>query len=106
MVSGKAAFQVYGETLEGRDGRCLGQTLLFGIQFDAVEHGGKRLPALCAATFRLAQVTRAKGLAQGWKAFTAVLDSVELDAEQERLAEAAAIAAFERFTVHLERCFA
>lgn len=46
------------------------------------------------------------GRAQGWKAFTAVLDSFELDAEQERQAEVAAIAAFERFTEHLERCFA
>lgn len=46
------------------------------------------------------------GRAQGWKRFVKVLDGVELDAEQERLAEAAAIEAFERFTVHLERCFA
>ncbi|WP_313515660.1 biliverdin-producing heme oxygenase [Pseudomonas sp.] len=46
------------------------------------------------------------GRAQGWKRFVKVLDSVELDAEQERLAEAAAIEAFERFIVHLERCFA
>ena len=46
------------------------------------------------------------GRAQGWKAFTAVLDSIELDAEQECQAEVAAIAAFERFTEHLERCFA
>ncbi|MGC8113575.1 biliverdin-producing heme oxygenase [Metapseudomonas otitidis] len=48
----------------------------------------------------------AGGRAQGWKAFVATLDGLALDAEQERLAEAAAIAAFNRFTDHLERCFA
>lgn len=68
----------------------------------------KRMPALgLSETFGARHLGEpAGGRAQGWKAFTAVLDSVELDAEQERLAEAAAIAAFERFTVHLERCFA
>lgn len=46
------------------------------------------------------------GRAQGWKSFVATLDGIELDAEQERHAEAAAIAAFNRFADHLERCFA
>ncbi|GAC1033834.1 biliverdin-producing heme oxygenase PigA [Pseudomonas sp. No.21] len=46
------------------------------------------------------------GRAQGWKSFVATLDDIELDAEQERQAEAAAIAAFNRFADHLERCFA
>jgi len=46
------------------------------------------------------------GRAQGWKHFVAALDSVVLDAEQERQAEAAAIAAFNRFADHLERTFA
>lgn len=46
------------------------------------------------------------GRAQGWKKFVAALDGVELDAEQERQAEAAAIAAFNRFADHLERSFA
>ena len=68
----------------------------------------KRMPALgLSETFGARHLGEPEGgRAQGWKAFTAVLDSVELDAEQERLAEVAAIAAFERFTVHLERCFA
>ncbi len=68
----------------------------------------KRMPALgLSETFGARHLGEPEGgRAQGWKAFTAVLDSVELDTEQERLAEAAAIAAFERFTVHLERCFA
>ncbi len=68
----------------------------------------KRMPALgLSETFGARHLGEPEGgRAQGWKAFTAVLDSVELDAEQERLAEAAAIAAFERFTEHLERCFA
>ncbi|MGP0170486.1 biliverdin-producing heme oxygenase [Pseudomonas sp. NCHU5208] len=68
----------------------------------------KRMPALgLSETFGARHLGEpAGGRAQGWKAFTAVLDSVELDAEQERLAEAAAIAAFERFSQHLERCFA
>lgn len=46
------------------------------------------------------------GRAQGWKKFVAALDGVVLDAEQERQAEAAAIAAFNRFADHLERSFA
>lgn len=46
------------------------------------------------------------GRAQGWKKFVAALDGVVLDAEQERHAEAAAIAAFNRFADHLERTFA
>ncbi|MBE7374240.1 biliverdin-producing heme oxygenase [Pseudomonas lopnurensis] len=46
------------------------------------------------------------GRAQGWKGFVKALDGVELDSEQERRADAAAIEAFERFAVHLERCFA
>ncbi|MGG2398887.1 biliverdin-producing heme oxygenase [Pseudomonas sp. SH1-B] len=68
----------------------------------------KRMPALgLSETFGARHLAEPEGgRAQGWKAFTAVLDSVELDAEQERLAEVAAIAAFQRFTVHLERCFA
>lgn len=68
----------------------------------------KRMPALgLSETFGARHLGEPQGgRAQGWKAFTAVLDSVELDAEQERLAEAAAIAAFERFSQHLERCFA
>lgn len=68
----------------------------------------KRMPALgLSETFGARHLGEPiGGRAQGWKAFTAVLDSVELDAEQERLAEVAAIAAFQRFTVHLERCFA
>lgn len=68
----------------------------------------KRMPALgLSETFGARHLGEPEGgRAQGWKSFVAVLDGVELDAEQERLAEAAAIAAFERFTVHLERCFA
>ncbi|WP_277373313.1 biliverdin-producing heme oxygenase [Pseudomonas sp. AA-38] len=68
----------------------------------------KRMPALgLSETFGARHLGEPEGgRAQGWKAFTAVLDSVELDTEQERLAEAAAIAAFERFNQHLERCFA
>ncbi|WAJ37538.1 biliverdin-producing heme oxygenase [Pseudomonas sp. GOM7] len=68
----------------------------------------KRMPALgLSETFGARHLGEPEGgRAQGWKAFTAVLDSVELDAEQERLAEAAAIVAFERFNQHLERCFA
>ena len=46
------------------------------------------------------------GRAQGWKSFVAALDGVVLDAEQERQAEAGAIAAFNRFADHLERTFA
>lgn len=46
------------------------------------------------------------GRAQGWKKFVAALDGVVLDAEQERQAEAAAIAAFNRFADLLERSFA
>ncbi|WP_028241086.1 biliverdin-producing heme oxygenase [Stutzerimonas azotifigens] len=46
------------------------------------------------------------GRAQGWKRFVKVLDGIELDSEQERQADAAAIEAFQRFAVHLERCFA
>ncbi|HIQ41462.1 biliverdin-producing heme oxygenase [Ectopseudomonas khazarica] len=68
----------------------------------------KRMPALgLSETFGARHLAEPEGgRAQGWKAFTAVLDSIELDAEQERQAEVAAIAAFERFTEHLERCFA
>lgn len=68
----------------------------------------KRMPALgLSETFGARHLGEPEGgRAQGWKAFTAVLDSVELDTEQERLAEAAAIVAFERFNQHLERCFA
>lgn len=68
----------------------------------------KRMPALgLSESFGARHLGEPEGgRAQGWKAFTAVLDSVELDAEQEHLAEAAAIAAFERFNQHLERCFA
>ncbi|CAE6964995.1 MULTISPECIES: biliverdin-producing heme oxygenase [Pseudomonas] len=68
----------------------------------------KRMPALgLSESFGARHLAEPEGgRAQGWKAFTAVLDSIELDAEQERQAEVAAIAAFERFTEHLERCFA
>lgn len=68
----------------------------------------KRMPALgLSETFGARHLGEPEGgRAQGWKSFNTVLDSIELDAEQERLAEAAAIAAFERFTVHLEHCFA
>ena len=67
----------------------------------------KRMPALgLSEAFGARHLGEPEGgRAQGWKSFIAVLDSVELDAEQERLADAAAIAAFERFTEHLERCF-
>lgn len=68
----------------------------------------KRMPALgLSETFGARHLGEPEGgRAQGWKAFCAVLDDVVLDAEQERQAEAAAIAAFNRFTDHLERCFA
>ena len=68
----------------------------------------KRMPALgLSDSFGARHLGEPEGgRAQGWKSFVAVLDAVELDAEQERLTEATAIAAFERFTVHLERCFA
>lgn len=68
----------------------------------------KRMPALgLSETFGARHLGEPEGgRAQGWKSFIAVLDGVELDAEQERQAEAAAIAAFNRFTDHLERCFA
>lgn len=68
----------------------------------------KRMPALgLSDTFGARHLGEPEGgRAQGWKAFVATLDGVELDEHQEREAEAAAIAAFERFTEHLERCFA
>lgn len=68
----------------------------------------KRMPALgLSETFGARHLGEPEGgRAQGWKAFVATLDAIELDAEQEREAEAAAIAAFERFVVHLERSFA
>ena len=68
----------------------------------------KRMPALgLSETFGARHLGEPEGgRAQGWKSFIAALDGVELDAEQEREAEAAAIAAFERFSVHLERTFA
>ncbi|MFJ4141951.1 biliverdin-producing heme oxygenase [Pseudomonas sp. NPDC089734] len=68
----------------------------------------KRMPALgLSETFGARHLGEPEGgRAQGWKHFVAALDGVVLDAEQERQAEAAAIAAFERFVVHLERCFA
>ncbi|MDH1265899.1 MULTISPECIES: biliverdin-producing heme oxygenase [unclassified Pseudomonas] len=68
----------------------------------------KRMPALgLSETFGARHLGEPEGgRAQGWKAFVAALDELELDAEQERQAEAAAIAAFNRFTLHLERCFA
>mgnify|MGYP001490089312 CR=1 FL=1 len=58
----------------------------------------KRMPALgLSETFGARHLAEPEGgRAQGWKAFTAVLDSIELDAEQERQAEVAAIAAFDR----------
>lgn len=68
----------------------------------------KRMPALgLSETFGARHLGEPEGgRAQGWKAFVAALDGVALDVEQERLAEAAAIAAFNRFSDHLERCFA
>ncbi|SDH20962.1 heme oxygenase [Pseudomonas flavescens] len=68
----------------------------------------KRMPALgLSESFGARHLGEPEGgRAQGWKTFVAALDAIELDAEQEREAEAAAIAAFERFTVHLERSFA
>jgi heme oxygenase len=68
----------------------------------------KRMPALgLSETYGARHLAEPEGgRAQGWKHFVAALDSVVLDAEQERQAEAAAIAAFERFVVHLEHCFA
>lgn len=68
----------------------------------------KRMPALgLSDTFGARHLGEPEGgRAEGWKSFTAVLDNVSLDAEQEALADAAAIAAFDRFTQHLERCFA
>lgn len=68
----------------------------------------KRMPALgLSETFGARHLGEPEGgRAKGWKAFVATLDTIELDAEQEREAEAAAIAAFERFVVHLERSFA
>lgn len=46
------------------------------------------------------------GRAAGWKAFVKALDAVALDEGEERLAEAGALAAFERFTVLLQTAFA
>jgi len=68
----------------------------------------KRMPALgLSETFGARHLGEPEGgRAQGWKTFVATLDGVELDERQEREAEAAAIAAFERFTEHLERSFA
>jgi heme oxygenase len=68
----------------------------------------KRMPALgLSETFGARHLGEPKGgRSQGWKSFVSALDDVELTAEQERQAEAAAIAAFNRFTNHLERCFA
>ncbi|UCJ17812.1 biliverdin-producing heme oxygenase [Pseudomonas sp. MM211] len=68
----------------------------------------KRMPALgLSETFGARHLGEPEGgRAQGWKTFVAALDGVELDEQQEREAEAAAIAAFERFAVHLERSFA
>lgn len=68
----------------------------------------KRMPALgLSETFGARHLGEPEGgRAQGWKNFVAALDQLELDAEQERQAEAAAIAAFNRFTLHLERSFA
>lgn len=46
------------------------------------------------------------GRAAGWKVFVKALDAVALDEREERLAEAGALAAFERFTVLLQTAFA
>lgn len=46
------------------------------------------------------------GRAAGWKAFVKALDAVALDDRQEQLAEAGALAAFQRFTVLLQTAFA
>ncbi|MGE8500380.1 MAG: biliverdin-producing heme oxygenase [Pseudomonas sp.] len=68
----------------------------------------KRMPSLgLDETFGARHLGEPEGgRAQGWKEFVAALDQLELDPEQERQAEAAAIAAFNRFTEHLERCYA
>ncbi|MGU1385508.1 biliverdin-producing heme oxygenase PigA [Pseudomonas aeruginosa] len=46
------------------------------------------------------------GRAQGWKSFVAILDSIELNEEEERLAAKGASDAFNRFGDLLERTFA
>ncbi|MEN1726647.1 biliverdin-producing heme oxygenase PigA, partial [Pseudomonas aeruginosa] len=46
------------------------------------------------------------GRAQGWKSFVAILDGIELNEEEERLAAKGASDAFNRFGDLLERTFA
>jgi heme oxygenase len=48
----------------------------------------------------------AGGRAEGWKMFTRILDSLELNAEEEAQAEQGAIDAFERFNVLLQSAYA
>lgn len=47
----------------------------------------------------------AGGRAEGWKRFTRTLDGLDLDAEEERAAEAGALAAFERFGALLQHAY-
>lgn len=99
------------ETIRGR-AMGIGEALAWLFVSEGSKLGAafllKRMPALgLSETFGARHLGEPEGgRAQGWKAFVTVLDEVELDAEQERLAEAAAIAAFNRFTDHLEHCFA
>lgn len=46
------------------------------------------------------------GRAAGWKLFTQILDDLQLSVEEDRQAEAGALAAFERFTVLLQHSYA
>ncbi|PWB30808.1 biliverdin-producing heme oxygenase [Pseudomonas sp. SDI] len=48
----------------------------------------------------------AGGRAEGWKTFTRILDSLELNAEEEAAAEKGAVAAFKRFTELLKHAYA
>lgn len=47
----------------------------------------------------------AGGRAEGWKRFTRTLDGLDLSAEEERAAEAGALAAFERFGALLQHAY-
>ncbi|HKS12763.1 MAG TPA: biliverdin-producing heme oxygenase [Pseudomonas sp.] len=48
----------------------------------------------------------AGGRAEGWKQFTRILDSLELNPEEDAAAERGAVAAFERFTELLRHAYA
>lgn len=90
----------------------IGEALAWLFVSEGSKLGGafllKRMPALgLSETFGARHLGEPSGgRSQGWKSFVSALDDVELNAEQELQAEAAAIAAFNRFTDHLERCFA